>query len=223
MSDFSLVDHGEHEHVDPYESPEHRREAVVFGMWVFLATEILFFGGLFTVYSVYRYEFHAAFSAASNHLDLVLGTFNTFLLLTSSLTMALAVQAGDQGNAKLAKLMLLATIALGAGFLGVKSIEYAHKYHDGLLPVLGRPFHWEDATLVRGVQLFMSLYIGMTGLHALHMIIGIGLLGWLLAMCREKAWAERGEAFNIVGLYWHFVDLAWIFLFPLLYLVDRFG
>lgn len=210
-----------HGHVDHFESPERRREAVVFGMWVFLATEIMFFGGLFGVYSVYRFEFHEAFVAGSRRLDLVLGTFNTFLLLTSSLTMVLAVQAAVVDNRRRCSLLLALTMALGAGFLVIKGFEYEHKLHAGLLPVLGLPFA-ETGPHARGMQLFMSLYVGMTGLHALHMVIGLGLLGWLLTIARsEKSWAARGEAVDIVGLYWHFVDLAWIFLFPLLYLVDR--
>jgi cytochrome c oxidase subunit 3 len=221
MSDVSLSEHVGH--VEAFESPERRKEAVVFGMWVFLATEILFFGGLFGVYSVYRYEFFEGFHAGSHHLDLALGTINTFFLLTSSLTMALAVQSADQGNAAKTKLMIWATIALGAIFLGIKGVEYYHKYEHHQLPAFGLPFEWKHDSHSRGVQLFISLYLGMTGLHALHMIIGIGLLSWLLLLCRKQAWHTRGEAVNIVGLYWHFVDLAWIFLFPLLYLVDRSG
>jgi len=208
-------------HIEQFDSPARRSEAVMLGMWVFLATEVLFFGGLFCVYGVYRYEYHDAFRLGSRRLDLWLGTLNTFVLLSSSLTMALAVQAAAAGRSRRTVTFLLATIALGTLFLGIKGAEYLHKYHDGLLPVAGAPFKWEGPH-AGGVHLFLSLYVGMTGLHALHMVIGIGLLSifaWLAG--RPRWWALRRDSFDVLGLYWHFVDLVWIFLFPLLYLIDR--
>jgi cytochrome c oxidase subunit III len=146
--------HAAHEpggHVEQFESPARRSEAVILGMWVFLATEILFFGGLFGVYGVYRYGFHDAFRAGSLHLDFRLGTFNTMVLLTSSLTMALAVQAAAMNNPRRTIYFLLGTIALGVVFLGIKGVEYYHKFDHHLLPVRGLPFHWDgDPALAEG-------------------------------------------------------------------------
>ena len=210
-------------HVEQFDSPARRSEAVILGMWVFLATEILFFGGLFGVYGVYRFQYHEAFREASRQLDFWLGTVNTLVLLTSSLTMAMAVQSAAMNNPRRTILFLLATIALGALFLGIKGVEYYHKYEHELLPIHGLPFHWDgEAGHVGGVKLFIGLYLGMTGLHALHMVIGIGLLGTFAYLAGRPAfWAERRDSFDVLGLYWHFVDLVWIFLFPLLYLIDR--
>jgi cytochrome c oxidase subunit III len=218
--------HAPHEpggHVEQFDSPARRSEAVILGMWVFLATEILFFGGLFGVYGVYRYEFHDAFREASRHLDFWLGTVNTLVLLTSSLTMALAVQAAAMNNSRRTVYFLLGTIGLGVVFLGIKGLEYYHKYEHHLLPIRGLPFQWEgDPALADGARLFIGLYLGMTGLHALHMIIGIGMLGTFAYLAgKPKLWFERRDTFDVLGLYWHFVDLVWIFLFPLLYLIDR--
>jgi cytochrome c oxidase subunit III len=210
-------------HVEQFDSPARRSEAVILGMWVFLATEILFFGGLFGVYSVYRFEYHDAFREASRRLDFWLGTVNTLVLLTSSLTMAMAVQAAGRNDSRRTILFLVATIVLGVAFLGIKGAEYYHKYDHELLPILGLPFHWDgDPGHIGGVKLFIALYIGMTGLHALHMVIGIGLLGtFAYLVSRPAFWADRRDTFDVLGLYWHFVDLVWIFLFPLLYLIDR--
>jgi cytochrome c oxidase subunit 3 len=218
--------HAPHEpggHVEQFDSPARRSEAVVLGMWVFLSTEILFFGGLFGVYGVYRYEFHDAFRDASRTLDMWLGTFNTFVLLTSSLSMALAVQAAAAGDSRRTVRWLSVTIVLGTAFLGIKGFEYYHKFEHHLLPVRGLPFVWEGVPEhAEGARLFIGLYLGMTGLHALHMVIGIGMLGLFAYLARKPAfWADRRDTFDVLGLYWHFVDLVWIFLFPLLYLIDR--
>jgi cytochrome c oxidase subunit 3 len=194
-------------------------EASTLGMWVFLATEVLFFGGLFATYSVYRSWYPEAFAAASHELDIVLGGINTAVLITSSLTMALAVHAAQTGERKRLQLFLLATMVLGAVFLGIKGVEYAHKFEE--LHVPGPAFRFE-AEHFRHAQIFFSLYFMMTGLHALHMIIGLGVLIWMLWW----AWngtitTEYASPIEISGLYWHFVDIVWIFLFPLLYLIGR--
>jgi cytochrome c oxidase subunit 3 len=203
-----------------FDDAEQQREAATLGMWVFLATEVMFFGGLFTAYVAYRALYPDAFGHASDHLDVRLGTTNTAVLITSSLTMALAVRAAQVGEAP-ARIVrwLAATMALGSTFLVIKLFEYAHKFREGLLPGPTFTYAGPDA---RQAELFFSLYFGMTGLHAVHMVIGLGLLGWLV---REARRGRFGPAFHTpvenCGLYWHFVDIVWIFLFPLLYLVGR--
>ncbi|MGE4055081.1 MAG: cytochrome c oxidase subunit 3 family protein [Vicinamibacterales bacterium] len=199
-----------------------QKEASTLGMWVFLVTEVLFFGGLFAAYSIYRGWYPEAFAAASHHLDVVLGTVNTAALISSSLTMALAVHAAQTGQRRLLMLFLVVTMILGCVFLGIKSVEYMHKFEEGLVP--GPSFHFEDAAFQQHAQVFFSLYFVMTGLHAVHMIIGLGIMTWMLVW----AWngtitAEYASPIEISGLYWHFVDIVWIYLFPLLYLLGRHG
>ncbi len=202
-----------------FDSLDQQREATTLGMWVFLVTEVLFFGGLFMVYTVYRAWYPDAFAAASHELDVVLGTVNTAVLITSSLTMALAVHAAQLNQRKLLVAFLFLTILLGATFLGIKSVEYYHKFVEHHVPGPGFQFEREYA---RHAQLFFSLYFLMTGLHALHMIIGIGIMLWMLAWARRGViTAEYYSPIEISGLYWHFVDIVWIFLFPLLYLLGR--
>jgi cytochrome c oxidase subunit 3 len=204
-----------------FDNLEQQAEAASLGMWVFLLTEILFFGGAFLVYTVYRHMYHDAFVVASHSLDVTLGTINTAVLIGSSLTMALAVHAAQTGSKRLIQIFLVLTMVLGCIFLGIKSIEYAHKFHEHHVP---GPYFEFDAKYVREAQIFFSLYFVMTGLHALHMIIGIGVM--LVMLWR----ASRGEfspeyyvPIEVTGLYWHFVDIVWIFLFPLLYLIGRHG
>jgi cytochrome c oxidase subunit 3 len=197
-------------------------EASTLGMWVFLVTEVLFFGGLFLVYLVYRSIYPEAFIAGSHELDVMLGTINTAVLIASSLTMALAVHGAQTGNRRLVLILLVATMVLGAVFLGIKSVEYYHKYEEHHIP--GPGFQFEDPTLFNHIQLFFSLYFVMTGLHALHMIIGLGIMTWMLWWTwRGVITAEYYSPIEISGLYWHFVDIVWIFLFPLLYLLGRHG
>jgi cytochrome c oxidase subunit 3 len=204
-----------------FDSLDQQRDATTLGMWVFLVTEVLFFGGLFMVYTVYRSWYPDAFAAASHELDIVLGTVNTAVLITSSLTMALAVHSAQLNQRRLLTTFLLLTILLGATFLGIKSVEYYHKFVEHLVP--GPAFQFEKE-YVRHAQLFFSLYFLMTGLHALHMIIGIGIMLWMLAWARRGIiTAEYYSPIEISGLYWHFVDIVWIFLFPLLYLLGRHG
>jgi cytochrome c oxidase subunit 3 len=196
-----------------------QREASALGMWVFLVTEVLFFGGMFTAYVVYRAAYRHDFEGASNLLDIKLGAFNTAVLLMSSLTMALAVWASSLGKRKLIILFLLATMALGTVFLGVKVVEYKQKFDHHEVP--GAHFVVPEG-LGKPSEMFFSLYFCMTGLHALHMIIGLGLLAWLVLKARRGEFtAAYNTPVDMVGLYWHFVDIVWIFLFPLLYLLGR--
>jgi cytochrome c oxidase subunit 3 len=204
-----------------FDSLEQQRDATTLGMWVFLTTEVLFFGGLFMVYAVYRSWYPEAFAAASHSLDVVLGTVNTAVLITSSLTMALAVHAAQTGRRGLLMTFLVLTMMLGATFLGIKSVEYYHKFAEHHVPGPGFQFEKE---YFRHAQLFFSLYFVMTGLHALHMIIGVGIMLWMFWWSwRGTITAEYSSPIEISGLYWHFVDIVWIFLFPLLYLLGRHG
>ena len=197
-----------------------QQEAATLGMWVFLVTEVLFFGGLFLVYATYRFWYHDAFVAGSHELDVTLGTINTAVLITSSLTMAMAVHAAQLGNRRLLMIFLVATMALGAVFLGIKAVEYYDKYTHHHIP--GAGFAFEPQELSRHAQIFFSLYFAMTGLHALHMIIGLGIMTVMLWISwRGRISAEYYIPIEISGLYWHFVDIVWIFLFPLLYLIGR--
>lgn len=203
-----------------------QHEAATFGMWLFLLTEVMLFGAMFTAYVVYRSASPASFAAASHHLDLWLGTINTVVLITSSLTMALAQQAAALLQRRATVVFLSLTVLLGLAFLGIKSVEYAHKFHDHLVP--GPDFSWTvqndddplaSASEPQEVELFFGLYFVMTGLHALHMLIGLAVIGVLLV----AALGGRRVAtpVEMSGLYWHFVDIVWIFLFPLLYLIGR--
>jgi cytochrome c oxidase subunit 3 len=240
------AEHGPRHHpalAHHFEDLEQQKEASSFGMWVFLVTEIMFFGGLFCAYLIYRRANFAAFAEASATLDIDLGAFNTAVLIGSSLTMALAVWSAQMSRRKAVVWFLLATFVLGGVFLGVKVVEYSHKFHEHHVP--GRHFQWgepaaaaaaEPATAgehagphespehAPGAEMFLSLYFAMTGLHASHMVVGMGLILFLLV----PAWRGRysRDYYNPIecfGLYWHFVDIVWIFLFPLLYLIGRHG
>ena len=203
-----------------FDDLEHQKEVAVFGMWVFLATEVLFFGGLFATYAVYRGRYPEAFTAASGQLIVWAGTLNTAVLITSSLTMALAVRAAQAGKRHLLALLLLCTIALGTIFLGVKAFEYYSEYVERHIPGIG--FEFQPVEQARYAQMFFLLYFVMTGLHAVHMIVGLGVLAVMLWWSRrEGATAGYCNHIEVSGLYWHFVDIVWIFLFPLLYLVGR--
>ncbi len=277
MSDAVVHAHGgrTHAHADVhahhpaqqhhFESLQQQKEASVLGMWTFLLTEILFFGGLFMAYMLYRLWYHDAFVAASSSIVLFWGAFNTVVLIASSLTMALAVRAAQLSQRRRLLMWLGATMFLGAVFLGVKVIEYADKFEHHHVP--GPDFVWDshaaegtavaggdegvegvheaggagaaagehggrtthaataaqrDPALQQHTQIFFSLYFTMTGLHALHMIVGIAVMSVIAFM----AWQGRFDAtyytpVEMSGLYWHFVDIVWIYLFPLLYLIDR--
>jgi cytochrome c oxidase subunit 3 len=218
LADHSHDAHGalsHHQH--QFESVEQQHETSTLGMWAFLVTEVLFFGGLFAAYTVYRMTYPEAFSEASHHLNYKLGAFNTAVLIGSSMTMALAVRAAQLGNRRNQVMFLLATIALGSVFLGVKVVEYHDKFVHHLVP--GPHFHFEGPH-GREAQIFYSLYFAMTGMHAVHMIIGIVMLGILTVMAaRGRFSPEYHTPVELGGLYWHFVDIVWIYLFPLLYLI----
>jgi cytochrome c oxidase subunit 3 len=239
-----------------FESYEQQRESASLGMWIFLVTEVMFFGGLFTAYILYRAKYPEAFIAGSHQLDITLGTINTGVLIFSSLTMAMAVRSAQLGRSKAIVGFLIATIVLGSVFLGIKATEYHHKWVEHLIP--GDDYHLEEShlptshgkpvfsNLPTGIvggspadvplpgadrmdiqahtQLFFFLYFGMTGLHAFHMIIGVGLLAWLIFPSLKGRFDGNNHNYvEGIGLYWHFVDIVWIFLFPLLYLVGRHG
>jgi cytochrome c oxidase subunit III len=206
--------HAEHQH--HFVSAEQQRSAAKLGMWIFLATEILFFGGLFLAYGAFRYFYPGTFLEAHEYLSIKMGGLNTVVLITSSLTMALAVRAAQLGDRRQLVGMLLATLALASVFLVVKYLEYAHKFHLGLLP--GKFYHGEG---ISGLpHIFFGIYFVMTGLHGLHVIAGMGVIAWILV---RSVQGRYGVGYHTpvenVGLYWHLVDLIWIFLFPLLYLV----
>ena len=196
-------------------------EASTLGMWVFLVTEIMFFGGLFMAYLVYRYQSPQAFQEASAHLSIGWGGFNTVVLIVSSLTMAFAVRAAQTGEPPKTQVRWIGiTMFLGVVFLGVKAIEYTEKFRDLIVP--GPYFDKLKWAHPAGVEMFYSLYFCMTGLHALHMIIGLGIMTWLAIMARRGTFTPNYYTpVEVSGLYWHFVDIVWIFLFPLLYLIGR--
>jgi cytochrome c oxidase subunit III len=224
-----------------FENMEQQREAGTLGMWVFLVTELMFFGGMFLAYTIYRSKFPEAFASASNHLDVTLGAVNTGVLILSSFTMAMAVWSTQVGKRQPQILCLALTLVLGLTFLGIKAVEYHDKYEDNLIPgklIPGRPFgpavakegepfdkhklHLVEGARVENVELFYWIYFAMTGMHALHMIIGAGLLSVLLYFSIKGRYdAEYHSPIEVTGLYWHFVDIVWIFLFPLLYLLGR--
>jgi cytochrome c oxidase subunit 3 len=269
-----------------FEDMGQQEESVSIGMWMFLVQEIMFFGGLFTAYLVFRSKYPMAFAAGSNHLDAFLGGANTLVLIVSSLTMALTVFYAQKGNRNMQVILIILTMGFGATFLGVKAVEYTDKYNHGLIPVSGinkvvkadpsashethsKPcyevvhgeehkyvnptgdFQWTDCSLAKygqdhnfltdaeknsyfsngqidadkfrdRVRIFFWIYFVMTGLHALHMVVGLGLMAWLLYTAWRKNYsAEYYMPVEMSGLYWHFVDIVWIFLFPLLYLLGR--
>jgi cytochrome c oxidase subunit 3 len=210
----------EHHHAlqHQFDNLEQQRESSTLGMWMFLVTEIMFFGGLFTAYIVYRTQFTGVFAEASHHLNPLLGFINTLVLIGSSLTMAMSIWAAQVNKRKLIVLFLVLTMLLGLTFLGIKSIEYKEKFDHHLVP--GPHFVGTEFSQPEHTQIFFSLYFIMTGIHALHMIIGIGVLAWLAVL----SWKGRFDSvyhnpLECAGLYWHFVDIVWIFLFPLLYLL----
>jgi cytochrome c oxidase subunit 3 len=205
---------------EQFDTAAQQKDASTLGMWIFLITEIMFFGGMFMMYTVYRNIYPDVFGLASSTLDETLGAVNTAVLLCSSFTMVLAVRSAQLGQRKPIMLFLVLTIVLGLVFLGVKAVEWAEKFHEHHVP--GLNFYLEGASHQGHAQLFFSLYFAMTGLHALHMVIGCGLLLTLLWQAhRGRFSSEYYTPVDMGGLYWHFVDIVWIFLFPLLYLIDR--
>jgi len=212
-----------------FAEPQQQRDSASLGMWLFLATEVMFFGGLFCAYLVYRLWYFGDFAAASKTLNVTLGATNTAVLICSSLTVVLAVWAAQTARRSLLIISLILTLILGFAFLGIKGIEYKDKFVEHHVP--GPSFSFENEPIPghpgqfanpRHAQIYFALYFVMTGLHAVHMIIGIGIFVWLLV----GAWQGRftpayHTPVEMGGLYWHFVDIIWIYLFPLLYLIDR--
>ncbi len=202
-----------------FDTMQQQKEASTLGMWLFLLTEVLFFGGIFFAYMLYRMWYFDAFAEASRDLDLMLGGFNTVVLIGSSLTMAFAVRSAQTGSSSGTVRWLILTMILGAVFLGVKVVEYSHKFEVGHVP--GPNFH-STSQWAAQEQIFYSLYFTMTGLHAVHMIVGIVILAVITRMAAQGKFNESYHTpVEMTGLYWHFVDLVWIYLFPLLYLVER--
>lgn len=199
-----------------FETLNQQREANRLGMWLFLATEVLFFGALFAVFIVYRAAYTETFEEASDHLNILRGAINTVILLTSSLTMALAVHASAEHKRRSMVLFMVVTALLGLTFLGIKATEYYAEFQENLIP--GLNFHWEGANAYEA-QLFFVIYFIMTGFHALHMIIGIAILAVMVIFGWRGGYDVDPMPVERFGLYWHFVDIVWIFLFPLLYLI----
>jgi cytochrome c oxidase subunit 3 len=212
MSDAAVQQH-------QFDDLEQQHEASWIGMWIFIATEVMFFGGMFTGYIFYRAVYAAGFAGASNRLDVWLGAINTAVLIGSSFTMALAVHSAATNKRRALVCFLILTVILGSIFLGIKFFEYHHKFEEHLVP--GSLFRYEGP-LARPAEIFFSFYFAMTGMHALHMVIGIGMLAVLAFQAKRGRYsAAYFTPVELVGLYWHFVDIVWIFLFPLLYLVGR--
>ncbi len=251
MSDSTAIAHGaaagtHHEH-PPYlrhhfESVDQQTDASNFAMWLFLLTEVMFFGGLFTVYMIYRNWYYPAFSAASHQLDVMLGGINTVILITSSFTMALAVWCAETRKKSGLVAMLVVTFLLGVVFLGIKGHEYKEKWDKHHFPgasysvqafvnpasdplqvnAQGKPLAPLAPDMAARTEMYFCLYFAMTGMHALHMLIGMGILIFMIFRARAGAYTEGHSAYvNYFGLYWHFVDIVWLFLFPLLYLINR--
>jgi cytochrome c oxidase subunit 3 len=213
----------EHAHVEGlahhFDDLDQQHESANLGMWAFLVSEVMFFGGLFLCYIVYRNLYPEAFHHASQMLDWKLGAINTAVLICSSLTMALAIHGAQIGRKRMQLVNLFLTMALGSTFLVIKGFEYAAKFEHHLVP--GPTFdvaHFgaEGAH----ARIFFSLYFVMTGVHAFHMIVGIGFMTWIARRAaRGEFTPEHHDALEMTGLYWHFVDIVWIFLFPMLYLL----
>jgi cytochrome c oxidase subunit 3 len=244
-----LAHEATHPHIEEqFRSADQQREVATLGMWVFLATEILFFGGLFVAYAVYRTRWPADFRHGSIDLKWCLGGFNTGVLLLSSFFMAMAVHAAKEGDNPRIIRNLVLTMLLAIAFVGIKLSEYYIEYDEGLIPGSSFQTHSPDAAgesaFTRSIdsfqksvdrmfgvppddsprsnheQLFMCFYFIMTGIHATHMLIGLGLMSWLIWMARRRRFsAQWHNPVEVIGLYWHFVDTVWVFLFPILYLL----
>jgi len=212
-----------------FANPEQQRDSASLGMWIFLATEVMFFGGLFCAYLIYRIWYYADFAAASKSINAALGGTNTAVLICSSLTVVLAIWAAEQSRRALMLAMLALTMFFGLCFLGIKGVEYHDKFVEHHVP--GPTFSFEHEQIPghpgqyanpQHAEIFFALYFIMTGLHALHMIVGLGIFTWLFVMAwKGRFTPEYHTPLEIGGLYWHFVDIIWIYLFPLLYLIDR--
>ena len=200
-----------------YDSLARQHATARLGMWVFLASESLLFAALFALYAAYRFIYPAEFHAAAAHANVLLGTINTYLLLTSSLTVALSIHETKHGRRRRALILLAITIGLGVAFEVLKLVEYGLHLRDGIAP---GGYYAFSALPAHGAVLYFTLYYLMTGLHALHVLGGLAALAWLwLRLYRGRINAGSYLALELGGLYWHLVDLVWIFLWPLIYLV----
>ena len=225
MADIST--HGSHAETlelrEQFNTAEQQKDASTLGMWIFLITEIMFFGGMFACYTIYRRAYPEVFAIASSSLNEIIGAVNTGVLLLSSFTMVMAVRAGQLGQRNMIILFLILTLFFGGVFLAVKAYEWNEKFEEHHIPGQAA-FHLEGLPQDQQghAQLFFSLYFAMTGLHALHMVIGVGILSFLIWKAKQGIYsASYYTPVDVAGLYWHFVDVIWIFLFPLLYLIDR--
>lgn len=223
MSSFEVA--AAHGHRDRHPNLAHhfdtmaqQSHAVRLGMWLFLGTEVLLFAGLFLGYAMYRYLYPTTFQVAATHLNLVMGTINTVVLISSSFTVAMAYHSVKIGRNKTAAWLLVFTILCALAFLVIKAFEYQHKFHEGALP--GQWFHFHEMEGLPGASLFFTVYFLATGLHAFHVIVGMAILVWVLARLIKGDFSPSYYIpVELGGLYWHLVDLVWIFLFPLLYLI----
>ena len=227
----AVAEHAEH---SPYlrhhfDNMEQQFDSATLGMWVFLLTEIMFFGGMFGAYTVYRSMYPAAFASTSMHMNPAFGAANTAVLIVSSLTMALAVRSARLGNQKAIQIFLVLTMLFGIAFLVIKGFEYHEHWVDMKVPLFSG--HWDysntpefphQAQYSHQAQILFCFYFFMTGFHALHMLVGVGLMTTILMMARRGIFSQNYfTPVEISGLYWHFVDIVWIFLFPLLYLIGN--
>ena len=202
-----------------YSTPAQQRETVTLGMWAFIATEVLFFGALIGAYFSYRIWFGTEFIAAARMTKIALGTTNTAVLLTSSACMAMAVNSYEKGSKRAPVLWLLATALLGLAFIAIKGTEYWLEYQEQLVPALNFDLpHHGGVT-----EVFFVFYFCATLLHALHLLIGISMVSWLAFWIGSGRINRGASTTRLIGLYWHFVDIVWIFLFPLIYLAGRAG
>jgi cytochrome c oxidase subunit III len=206
---------------EQFDTEDQQKDASTLGMWVFLITEMMFFGGMFLAYTLYRSTYPQVFGVASSSLNLVIGATNTCVLLLSSFTMAMAVRSGQLGQKRAVIWFLIITMLFGLAFLGIKGYEWTEKFHEHHVPALAN-FHLDGTPLQGQAKIFFSLYFAMTGLHALHMVVGVGIVLFIIMeTARNKYSPKYYTPIDIAGLYWHFVDVVWIFLFPLFYLIDR--
>jgi cytochrome c oxidase subunit 3 len=198
-------------------------DSATLGMWVFLLTEIMFFGGMFGAYTVYRAMYPEAFASSSQYMNPLYGAMNTAVLIVSSLTMALAVRAARLGEQKVLQLFLILTMIFGLAFLVIKGFEYHEHWVDNKVPLFGGHWDYSEAPqFARQAQILFCFYFFMTGFHALHMVVGLGLMTTIFMMARRRTFSPSYfTPVEVSGLYWHFVDIVWIFLFPLLYLIGR--
>jgi cytochrome c oxidase subunit III len=229
LADTHVVDaeHAHSPHLRHHFDDMHQQfDSATFGMWVFLLTEIMFFGGMFGAYTVYRSMYPEAFAATSNFMNPAFGAANTAVLIVSSLTMALAVRAAHLGQQKILQIMLVLTMIFGTAFLVIKGFEYHEHWVDMKVPLF--PGHWAwDGPLAppqfaHQAQILFCFYFFMTGFHAIHMVVGLGIMTTILLMARKGSFGPTYYTpVEVSGLYWHFVDIVWIFLFPLLYLIGH--